>query len=983
MVLRRQRRGNLIFIVMAIMFVAVTLMMLLFQVSSSMLTEGMRTEMELEAHQVARFSLLRQLRGVSLTPDNGLSLSFSETADAHLLDARPAGNLFQFDSTGWSGLSDAKAAQKVSFDNSIPGWPGHRYLRYSYANKQFQAVTSLTFPFALMTQSSDDQAVFAERLVGWKNPAWGAAQDPLHDYASTPPRVLAPGRVTVNDMPCGEVLSQVPARLQCQIAAAGAVAYQLPGLAASRQPNSPSQLALLLHNQLLDLRQAMHQQAQPVDKTQLFCDTMDPGDALGLFFTQLALPAKFKDHLSLNQSQAFWVPTVPGFTKQFFIIYHLIFHIPDRPDGSLNDAARFAQSCLQELLDKVFAMEKAVDALNYAKDKVESARQDLAKHMDCGSCKLPWNWPCCLARAVAEGAMYAAEGALIVAEQAVTLAEQAVLAVLSPVIDAFQAVLVVSGQMPIPVSRADERGYADRTGVKIDKNGMDNWAYRSVFNGIGAVVTDLFSGNFDKVGRDFGHELNVVFFGQDNKQQSWNLASAISGRASLNVPAGRCLLLSRSLSLQGDLWLGRGSLLVIQGDLTMAAGDGPTTGRIFLEEGARLSVSGSIQCAGSAEEGSVMVGGPLGAEHPVTSAIFCGDNFTAPYGILPGVSADLIQGSRPAFFSLLTDTAPNLAKIQGPFHRRLPYIARFATTFEWIALDDPLPFVIPENFPNLTVSVFRGLSALYAPTLNFALGENFVTHCDWWGQGGEGRVPMFLKPKAAALANALNLTAPAWDYQFATKLSQRGQQVSADQVDRFSNDLCLRLAAEWAKAIIAGTGIPLVSWGKVISTVISVVEGDYYSLDQRESDLDGLIPESATEPWKTTLTSFWATVDATNPPADAVLAQECSGVLIYAGGNLQVGTATRPADLACGWFIAEGDIDLQAQLSVGAATSLRDGKIRAQAFYAYPDFTRVSLYQNPAESSDWRERGNRSNYADGGGAAIDFGYLERLTYLGR
>lgn len=1003
--LLQRGRGNVLMIVLVLVFLATTLVLALFQVTSLNFLGSLRTEADLEARQLARFRTFQVLKGQSLQPDFRPAIRLQQEEDDHLLEPLAAASLFRSDDRGWSGLGNSKAPQSLSYDSELKGYIGHRYLRFRRARGDAGqgVVTAREFPWAVLAVTNSAQAVTMDQLVSWKNPLFGTNDDSLQALASLPPAVLSPGGVRIDDMPAGEVLSAQSARLQSRAPMAGAVAFQLPEVQSAQWINQPQKVAQRLRQQIQGFRQNLVSVAQSVDKTQLFRDDMSPGDSLAMFFTSHALPGKYRDHLSLRQSQAFWLPTIPGFTRQFFIIYHLIFHIPDRPDGGLNDLSRRAQSVLSDLLDAVRQLEKAIDALKSAEDAVASARDWLDSHMDCGSCKWPWNWPCCGARELAKGALYVAQGALIAAEQAVSLAEQAVLVILSPIIDALEAILVVSGQMPIPVSRNDEAGYRDRTGVKIDTAGMDNWAYRSVFNGIGNVVSDLFSGDFNKVGRDFGHDLSLVFFGQGDKQSRFDCSSAISARATMNVPAGRSLYLGSSLSLQGDLWLGRGSSLVILGDLTLAAGDTPTgggtapSGRLFLEEGARLSVTGSLRCAGSLEEGSIVVAGPLGEVHATTSAIFCGRDLVAPFGIFPGVAADqlatLVPPAAPVptavtttFGPLLRQLAPNLAKVNGPFRRRLPYIARYATTFEWIALDDPLPFIIPENFGNLMVPVMRGLSALYAPTLNFELGENFLTHCDWWGQKGEGRVPILLKPVGAALgANAVS--GMPIQVSLSNALTTRAGQIGSAAVDRFSNHLCIALAAEWAKAIIAGTGVPLVSWGKLISTAIDYIDKDYYNLGDRERSLDAVISDAQLLPLRDLMSQFWQAVQAVPSYRWQQLLQECPGLLVYSGGAITVGTSGAPARLAVAWFVGEGDISLWADYSAGAIASLGQGRVQTGKFFYLPSITRVSLFTNVAETSDWLERGKQAGYASDDGRtaqqkAVDLGGTERVVWSG-
>lgn len=1009
--MKTRRKGNIIAIALVVMFCVVTLLLALFQVTSMTWSETMRTEAELETQQLVKFKLFETLRSQTSPDVSRLGIKIEVQSDERSQRSQTSSLLFQKGADGWTGLPNVHEGKPLSFDGSQNGFLGHRYFDFKVRSggprMEFGAVTGQSLPFALMSCSSAADAIVVDRLVAWKNPGWGEAEQPLQEYSSTAPSVLAPGKVTIKDMPYGSVLTATPASLR-STSGAGAVAYQIANLDQGNFPNSPTQIAVLLRQQLQNARQSIVAAAQNSDKSILFNDNMSEADSLGLFFTSHALSQKFEDRLSVRQSQSFWLPTVPSFTKQFFVIYHLILHVPDAPDGGLSGVARDAQSVLTELINLVHQLDKATEGLEVAKSAVQSARDWLDEHMNCGNCDYPWNWPCCAAREIAKGALYVAEGGLYAAEEGVTLLEQAIMVVISPITDALEAILLGSGQMPVPSTRKDEKNYQQMTGAKIDAKGMDFWAYRSVFDGIGHMVVDLVSGNFNKVAQDFGHPVSLVFFGQQEKKQSWNFSNGIATRASLNVPAGRSLVLNSSVNIAGDVWLGRGSTLIVHGDLVLQAGDTPTgggtapSGRILIEEGANLSVTGSVTCAGTLQTGSVVVSGPVGKLHQISSSIFCGGDFNAPFGVLPGASADELAvvskgqaaqktaAATQLWGPILQSMGANLAKIKGPFFRRFPPIARYATTFEIITLEGPIPFVIPEEFGNLLVPVCRGLSALYAPTLNFEVGENFMTHCDWWGSGGEGRAPVFVKPTAVALANALG-AGGTWDPQlsvnFSSALAIRKDQVASGQVDRFSNHLCIALASEWSKAIILGTGVPLVSFGKIISKVLDVIDKDYYSVATREQELDAIIPDASVSALTNQMNRFWGTFNSLSTRPDSELPQECPGVLIYAGGQIVVGTSAQNAKLASGWFVAESSISLYCDTTVGAASSLGSGKLKASNFYFYPNFTKASLWIPNSEDADWRTRGVVSTYAQDDSRtmtskSVDIGLGETITWFG-
>src|SRR5690606_27898990 len=151
-------------------------------------------------------------------------------------------------------------------------------------------------------------------------------------------------------------------------------------------------------------------------------------------------------------------------------------------------------------------------------------------------------------------------------------------------------------------------------------------------------------------------------------------------------------------------WLQRGSCLSIQGDLQVQAptdGTGPLRpqGRVLLEEGASLVVDGNLTVQGSEEGGSVVCASPLGSSRPLSSAILVKGRTDLQRGVLPGFAWDepSLAGDNPAEFllgRLLGGAGANLAKMAGPFRHRLPWIARYETTFQLLVFAE-LAVVVP------------------------------------------------------------------------------------------------------------------------------------------------------------------------------------------------------------------------------------------------------------------------------------------------
>src|SRR5690606_170958 len=103
---------------------------------------------------------------------------------------------------------------------------------------------------------------------------------------------------------------------------------------------------------------------------------------------------------------------------------------------------------------------------------------------------------------------------------------------------------------------------------------------------------------------------------------------------------------------------------------------------------------------------------------------------------------------------------PTAAKLRGPFATRTCWFASFAQT--WVYFDiiaealDTVPgigellslaagpYPLPMPYDNCQRFLFKWISQFYVWELNATLGENLVTHADWWVLG-TGFVPAIPK----------------------------------------------------------------------------------------------------------------------------------------------------------------------------------------------------------------------------------------------
>lgn len=373
----------------------------------------------------------------------------------------------------------------------------------------------------------------------------------------------------------------------------------------------------------------------------------------------------------------------------------------------------------------------------------------------------------------------------------------------------------------------------------------------------------------------------------------------------------------------------------------------------------------------------------MGSIHGLSCGLLVRGNANLPYGVVPGVGPDRLKmlaeggkiGEKVAPLSetflgpLVNDIAPNLAKVDGPFHLRLPYIARFATTFEWI-IPLEIPYICPQEIPNFHVPIMRGLSTLFGPTLNFEIGDNLLSHTDWWGEGGEGRAPILGKPAAVELVrengqSVLSLGPNKSKVERA--VTERAHLVGSEQVENYANNLIFRLMALWTEMIEKSTPIPLISWGDVISKGIDGIADKFYDVEEREEDLEKQVPKECEE-LERSMTKFWHMVDKAEGRATTnagKMAQECSGALVYAGGDLTVGSIHQGVrdPLSAGFFLAQGKVRLESEVTIGAACSLQD-TVHGEKLLYYPAFTVASI---PAArpmvgGGDWKTRGLFTTY---------------------
>jgi hypothetical protein len=962
-------RGSALLIVIVVSFLIATLIMAIFVTQGATRQALLRSHNELQARQKLTFELANMALGDS-APEAPKWLDVEIHKDIDQSEfLTPA-----FASDPFRAQADLNEAIEISGLPELEGYPGHRYLQYRLsAGKPTLAVVSENLGFALLAFATNSvgDSIDIRSLRSWRNPVWDTPTAES-DYSGTSPNILAIGPVSIEDFPYGNIYQ---ADLRGDSNNIGPTDGSSAGIIFKSDVHfrgiiglDPMEYRKLLEDQIATVFDEMTDIAERSNRAPLINEEIKIADTLGMFFSQAAAPRELKRRLTLKEAQGYFLPAIPTIKPMFSIVYHIIIHSPARPDGNLNnDFAKFAQNLLTQILNAVKLLDKVTEALDKLIREVQKLRKEIDKIC---KCKNIFETPhCCAARGAAWLAYYSALAALELAKVPVETAKYGVMILISPITHWLRVILAASGQIEAPKTRNEEKNFERDHNIKLTKAGMPYWAYRAAFNGMVDVVVNLLTGRLDKVGESLGNKVVVVFFGQPNKAQNFRFpdGNTFVSHATWNVPPGRTFYYSTGLEIHGDLWLSQGSTMVVKGNLKLLKGDqtpdrrNHPSGTLHLEEGSTLIVDGDFSAQGEKGRGSVLVSGSLGSLYGISSGVLAEGNVELPNGVVSAVALSKLKPTQAMMEPMVNEVAPNLSKSAGPFHSRLPYIAMYATTFQYIGPPISLPVSIPMNFPNFHVPIFRGFSYLYTPTLNLEMGENLLTHCDWWGTGGEGRPPILTKPEAAALVEANPRTqSPA--VRAATAVSsvdKRLALVGEKEVDRWANALLIGLLKEWSNALAIDTGIPMVKISSIAGAVLKKFFEKYYNLDNRERDLENALPVERKQ-LTVQMTQLWSQVDLVfgrNNDRYA-LAQECQGALVYAGKDLSVGSGD---PLSAGLFIADGQVTLGSELTIGSAVSLHGG-IEAKDFFFYPAFTQASLFRPLAESSEWMARARSFKY---------------------
>ena len=508
----------------------------------------------------------------------------------------------------------------------------------------------------------------------------------------------------------------------------------------------------------------------------------------------------------------------------------------------------------------------------------------------------------------------------------------------------------------------------------LSKKGSLGWAYSPLLDNMLNLLTSIISGDGEKIAESFVNKVRIVHYGDKDEVPEFRFNDGLYAKSTWTVPPGRTFRYRGNMQVEGDVWLQKGSLMAIDGNLTLSnpnPSNNPLkpAGKLVMEEGSTLVVKGDLALDGTSKYGSLWTCSKPGLLSPVSTAILVEGTVNIPYGSFSATTladaADWLAKEyggpseiKDGIQILMNDVAPNLSKIAGPFHTRKPFFARYAATFQLTIVPTPVgPVPIPTPIPlprkNVLVPVFRAFTLIYSPAMNYSLGENLYTQADWWAFG-DGVVPAIIKVHPEPLLRSIkkiNLSSlsPNIDWE--------------DELKSLSEDLLkegMKFAVEEVgRALVKQVISAAIPFGSIVAEVADQIVDAVDTRGDRLEELAKKAVQRSIEPIVGKLRS-WAD-DLKNLVEDQLseaYLREITGPLIYAKSIL-----VDDGRLMAGMLVAEETLNVGSARFVGSLTSF-EGNISANTFYFTPQFTRASLYKPKATKSNWLERGLQYEYGD-------------------
>lgn len=691
------------------------------------------------------------------------------------------------------------------------------------------------------------------------------------------------------------------------------------------------------------------------DKTkQVYSGGLTPGAIVSLFFGG---ETGLEGFLSLSNANHFFLPTIPFFSPAPPYLYSFAFHMPYPADTASYSTNENLAAQIQTLNEK---LKIAGEELKKAYDALQAAEAVYAQNNSLEN----------LTKLNEAKALHSSK------QNEVDSLNQQMQALFGPQKAAMDTQIASSQPRGVPLTRSQDPDGND---------GVTGWSYASAGGMLGKLISLLFTFDFEDLASQFGNpDVKLIHFGSKEREFKFILTSNDMGiDATMTVPRGRSLKLSgKNITVSGDLWLQRGSTFYADCDkLSVVPGRGSDpskffspAGRIFMEEGSTLICRGEVECVGSPQWGSVIVGGVPGKIHPITSAILA-NKVSLGNGVFAGCAIDdLVEGlgdmldndtlrklNNDLMRPLLANVAPNAAKAFGPFHPRKPYFAKYATTFQIICPPippfgvpgPPIPTPIPFPIKNCMVPIARAFGFVYSISLNLGLGENFYTHSDWW-IFGEGVVPMVPQADPTKLAekftNFGSSTLAALDP--ATIVGSFIESVAKDLVAYVVTEVCKQVVTKIASAAIPYVGLTDIA-GTLLDEITQNLTNRFGARDTAGDAMTSALTGAVANAGKATLDNLAGVISLNLQ--DQFL-REYNGILVYADDTITVGGKN-----ATGMFVAGNNIQINSSQCTGTLLSEK-GNIACSSLLFYPYFNQASLYV-PKEGPDgWLNRGKEFLY---------------------
>lgn len=942
---RGKNRGNVLAMAMAMMFVLVTIAIAMHTSQARASRNVTQSEAELQFRQSADFAVADLLFGSTPPPGYLRVKADSEVVADNQMPAKYATKL-------WGDLPNWNVDDPAATDNA----PGHRTYKIT-PDTSDSALQVFAGKFQWMVcHDSGGYAAYAPNgtielgdAMGWANPNFLDTRSVDEAFSGVPFQLAAKGKVAVADnIPYGNAYSvegpfELPDNDNDLI-----VAYQGPLPLRAYETD--------LKQSLGAARSSLESIATSSTKTNDISGDVLSG-AAG-FFELMASGDPNDLNISLEQAMGFPFPMIPGFSATIpGIFFEFWFHMPNAPDFYQKETEDDGtnKSSAQKVKDKddeIKAKEKEIAA----KKKAIAAESDKDKKEDL------------------QDELEDLEDELEdLKEEAEDLKE----AIEDEAAEAKKNIENNSTAPDAPATRQDDKD------IPVPKTGLKGWAYGALLSKMLDLLTSIITGDLEGIGGSFLQEVRLVHFGGMDNEPEFKFDDGFFCDATFTVPRGRPFKYDGKMTIDGDLWLQKGSVMQVTGDLLLsnpnAGSSNPLDpcGKLVIEEGATLIVGGDFEAEGSGNFGSMWVCSPPTRLAPVTTAIFVQGNASFPNGSFSATNLEDVfraiggmDGVADAIEVLFTDVAPNLAKIVGPFHTRAPYFASYATTFQLTIVPTPIgPIPIPTPIPlpkkNILIPLFRALTMVYTGNLNMALGENLYTHSDWWAFG-EGVVPAMIKFNPAASVSSLktfNISVGDLSFDWEDYLGNLTTTIMKGAVEYAVTEVGKKLVTSILSSAIGGslTGI-------VLDEIFDAVGVKSDALEDFQTE----VIDATLGPFITKLEDLRTEIeDEIKNVLKESYVREVGGPLVYAE-SITVGDAK----LMSGMLIADNEIAMSAETFVGSLTSF-DTNISAPETTCYftPVFTRASLYVPKATNTSSIERVIQFEYGNhfDSGQAVDIG----------